>query len=178
MEHQGRTLQRLDHVRGNTARLGEPQTPTQTGQNGVCVQILQPDVQQTLFTAYTRTQPSANGQLPVRDVLQVVQKAGQPATTQVSVEIALSPCKSYIYIIVPTYNTHIICIYIYKNYHYTIPLLLLYYTYITLYILYYLYVYTYCIPLLIGTAVYINKYCRRQCRIWGCESHLLLPEFV
>lgn len=96
VEHQARTLQRLDHVRGNTARLGEPQAPAQKGQNGVCVQILQPDVQQTLFAAYTRTQPYANGQLPVRDVLQIVQTAGQPATTQVSVEIALSPCISYI----------------------------------------------------------------------------------
>ncbi|KAF0763624.1 hypothetical protein FWK35_00028547 [Aphis craccivora] len=84
VEHQARTLQRLDHVRGNTARLGEPQTPAQKGQNGVCVQILQPDVQQTLFAAYTRTQPYANGQLPVRDVLQVVQTAGQPATTQIN----------------------------------------------------------------------------------------------
>lgn len=99
MERQARTLQRPDHVRGNSARLGQPQTPTQAGQNGVCVQILQPNVQQTLFAAYTRTQPHANGQLPVRDVLQVVQTAGQPATTQVSVEITLSHCiLSYIII--------------------------------------------------------------------------------
>lgn len=80
---------RTDHVRGNTARLGEPPAPAQEGENGVCVQILQPDVQQTLFVAHTRTQSHAVDELPVRDVLQVVQTAGQPATTQVSVEIAL-----------------------------------------------------------------------------------------
>lgn len=90
MERQTIT-QQPNHVRGNTARLGEPQAPAQAGQNGVCVQILQPNVQQALFAAHTRTQPPADGQLPVRDVLQVVQTAGQPATTQVSVEIALSP---------------------------------------------------------------------------------------
>jgi len=65
VERQARTLQRPDHVRGNTARLGKPQTQTQAGQNGVCVQILQPDFQQTLFAANTRTQPSPDRQLPV-----------------------------------------------------------------------------------------------------------------
>lgn len=84
------TPPRPDHVRGNTARLGEPPAPAQEGQNGVRVQVLQPDVQQALFAANTRAQPHAGGQLPVRDVLQVVQAAGQPATTQVSVEIALN----------------------------------------------------------------------------------------
>lgn len=59
------TPPRPDHVRGNTARLGEPPAPAQKGQNGVRVQVLQPDVQQTLFTAHTRAQPHAGGQLPV-----------------------------------------------------------------------------------------------------------------
>lgn len=89
VEHRAKEL-RPNHVRGNTARLGEPQAPAQEGQNGVRVQVLQPHVQQTLFAPHTRTQPSSDGQLPVRDVLQVVQAAGQPATTQVSVEIALN----------------------------------------------------------------------------------------
>lgn len=89
VEHRAKEL-RPNHVRGNTARLGEPQAPAQEGQNGVRVQVLQPHVQQTLFAPHTRTQPSSDGQLPVRDVLQIVQAAGQPATTQVSVEIALN----------------------------------------------------------------------------------------
>lgn len=63
------TPPRPNHVRGNTVRLGEPPTPAQEGQNGVRVQVLQPDVQQTLFTAHTRAQPHAGGQLPVWDVL-------------------------------------------------------------------------------------------------------------
>lgn len=56
---------RPHHVRGNTTRLGEPPAPAQEGQDGVCVQILQSDVQQTLFAADTRTQSHADGQLSV-----------------------------------------------------------------------------------------------------------------